>query len=304
MLAVILALATAALVVGCGGGGGGAGSENENKTLTLADIGWTENTAVANLSKILLEEELDYEEVTVQTADLGVVFRGVAEGDLDAFQDVWMPNHSVQLKEAEGDVEQLDPWFDGQTKFSMAVPSYVRTQDGQEVTSIDQLNDTDIEEILGIEPGSIIMQAIPENTIPEYGLEQKLTESSTAAMLAEVQRRYDDEEPFAFIAWSPHWMNDEFDFNYLEDPKKTLTNEDGDLLTEPAEISSVVRKDLKEDDPVAYAFLNEFTLTEEQTNELMAVINEEGDAEEGAQAWLEDNRDLTEPWIQAAKDAQ
>lgn len=298
-LVAVVALAASVLAAGCGGGGSG----QQNTELTLADIGWTENTAVANLSKILLEEEVGYEEVTIQTADLGVVFQGVAEGDLDAFQDVWMPNHSQQLEEAGDDVEQLDPWFDGTTQFSIAVPNYVQTQDGQEVTSIAQIPDTEIQEILGIEPGSIIMQAIPDNTIPEYNLDVDLIESSTSAMLAEVESRYSSEEPFAFIAWSPHWMNEEFDFNYLEDPQETLTNEEGDLLTEPAELSSVVRSDLQEDDPVAYAFLDAFTLTDQQTNELMAVINEAGDPAEGARTWLEDNRDVTEPWVQAANEA-
>lgn len=307
LLVAILALAAAVLAAGCGGGGGagsgetGAGGGGE---LTLADIGWTENTAVANLTKVLLEEDLDYDEVEIQTVDLGIAFTGVAEGDLDAFQDVWEPNHSPQLEEAGDAVEQLDPWFDGQTRFSIAVPTYVQTQDGEEVTSIEQIPNTDIQEIVGIEPGSVIMTAIPENTIPEYGLEAELIEGSTPTMLSEVESRYADEEPFAFIAWSPHWMNEEYDFNYLEDPRETLTNEAGDLLTEPAQLSTVVRQELQGDDPVAYAFLDAFTLTDEQTNELMAVINEAGDPAEGASTWLEDNRDVAEPWLQAARDAQ
>jgi len=40
------------LAGGCGGGGGGG------ETLEIADIGWTENTAIAQTTKVLLEEEL------------------------------------------------------------------------------------------------------------------------------------------------------------------------------------------------------------------------------------------------------
>ena len=66
---------------GCGGGGG-------KKLLDIADIGWTENTAIAQLTKVLLEEELGYEEVTIHTSDLDSVYDSVAKGDLKAFQDV------------------------------------------------------------------------------------------------------------------------------------------------------------------------------------------------------------------------
>ena len=73
------------LTLGCGGGASG-------RTLDIADIGWTENTAIAQLTKVLLEEQLGYEEVTVRTSDLDSVYEDVAEGNLDAFQDVWLPN--------------------------------------------------------------------------------------------------------------------------------------------------------------------------------------------------------------------
>ncbi len=307
---LLAAIAVLALVAGCGGGGGsesggGGGGGGGGGELTLGVAGgWTENEAVSNLSKVVLEDEVGYDEVMVETADLGLVFQGVASGDYDAFQDVWMPNHAQLMSEVEGDVEQLDPWFRGTTKFSIAVPTYVETESGEQVTSIDQLNQTAIEQIIGIEPGAIIMTAIPENTIPEYGLEQELIESSTQGMLSEVENRYEAQEDFAFIAWSPHWMNQRFDFNYLEDPKKTLTNEEGDLLTEPSKLSTIVRADLQEEDPVAYAFLDELTLTEQQVNELEDEIVRAGDPVEGSRIWLEDNRDVIQPWVDAAKRAQ
>lgn len=311
LLSILAALAVAALVAGCGGsggggaGGGGAGGDGGSGggsgggELTLGVAGgWTENEAVSNLSKVILEEDLGYDEVSVETADLGLVFQGVAGGEYDAFQDVWMPNHSVQLEEVKDDVEQLDPWFQGETRFSIAAPSYMN------INSIDQLNDTGAEQIIGIEPGAIIMTAIPENTIPEYDLNQELVESSTQGMLAEIERRFEAEEEFAFIAWSPHWMNTEYDFTYLEDPKNTLVNEQGDSLTQPSELSSIVRADLREEDPVAYAFLDEFTLTEDQLNELMTEIKDAEDPIEGSRAWLEGHRDVVQPWIDAAEGAR
>src|SRR3954454_13462336 len=89
------------LAPGCGGG-------DEGKTLTIADIGWTENTAIAHLTKALLEEQLGYEEVTIKTSDLDSVYDDVAKGDLDAFQDVWLPNQRSLLESVQDNVEQLD----------------------------------------------------------------------------------------------------------------------------------------------------------------------------------------------------
>ena len=299
-LALVLALMVGVLAAGCGGSGGGSqGSEGEAKTLKLGvAAGWTENIAVANLVKVLLEEDLGYQTVETQTVDLGIAFEGVGNGDLDAFQDMWLPNHAAQLESVEDDVEQLDPWYTGDSKFGIVVPSYMN------ITSIEELNDAGVTEIVGIDPGAIITTAILENTIPEYDLNAKYIQSSEAAMLSEVEKRYKNEEPFAFIGWTPHWMNETYDIVYLEDPEETLTNPDGDPLDQ-AELSTIVREDLKDEDPVAHAMLSEYKLDEEQANSLEAAINEAGydDPTVGVKTWVGENRDVVDPWVEAAKQA-
>lgn len=296
LLAVVLALVVALVVAGCGSGGSsGSSGDNSSKTLTLGNIGWTENIAINGLTKVILEEDLGYQEVELQTLDLGLVFEGVGGGDVDAFQDVWMPNHEALLSEVENDVEHLDPWYQGETAFGLAVPSYM-----EDVNSIADLNQSGVDRIIGIEPGAILVQKTEDDVIPAYNLDLELEASSTAAMLSEVSRLYPDEEPFVFMGWSPHWMNTEYDFKYLEDPKNAQGN-----LDEPAKISSIVNEDLEGDDPVAYAFLNEISLTEEDLNSLEdEILAADDDAVAGATAWLEQNRDVVKPAIDAAKQAQ
>jgi glycine betaine/proline transport system substrate-binding protein len=289
LLAVVLALAVGALTAGCGG----SAQDEELEELNLANIGWDENVAVSNLTKILLEEELSYETVELRRTDLDSAYQAVATGELDAFQAVWMPNQTALLGEVAEDVEQLDPWFLGTTEQGMAVPSYM------DVTSIALLNETDAEHILGIEPSSVVMQAVADGVIPEYGLKQRLVEAPTEGMLAEVGIRYNNKEDFAFLAWSPHWMNQRYDFRYLEDPKDAM----GDT-NDPAEISTIVKEDLQEEEPVAYTFLEALKLTEEQINDLENVINEEGDPLKGSRRWVRDNRDVVQPWIADASNAQ
>jgi glycine betaine/proline transport system substrate-binding protein len=306
LLVLVVALTVAALVVGCGGGGGSGSSENKTLTLGVAG-GWTENEAIAAMTKVVLEEDLGYQTVETKVLDLGLVFEGVAGGDLNAFQDVWLPNHQQQMAEVEGDVEHLDPWYEGQTTFGLAVPDYMA-----DTKSIADLNQSGAERIIGIEPGAVITTKIEENVIPDYNLTLEHEPSSTQAMLAEVERLYKDKEPFVFPPWCPNPMCGHvegvfptneygglYDFRYLEDPKNSLGN-----LDEPAKISSIVSEDLSEDDPVAYAFLKTIRMNAEELVTLEDEIAKAGDPVKGAKAWLEDNRDVVQPAIDAAKQAQ
>src|SRR3954469_12405704 len=122
LLAVILALVTSVVVAGCGGGGGSP----ENKQLNLGvATGWDEAAVVSNLSKLVMENDLGYKEVKLQELELGPVIQGVGSGDLDAYQDIWLPNHQQQIDEVKDDIVQLDPWYQGQTEFGIAVPTYM-----------------------------------------------------------------------------------------------------------------------------------------------------------------------------------
>jgi glycine betaine/proline transport system substrate-binding protein len=312
LLALTSALVVAILVLaGCGGGGGGGASSTSGGTLTLGNIGWTENVAVSNLTKVVLEEDFDYQEVELKTLDVGLLFEGVAGGELDAFQDVWMPNQEQLLSEVDNDVEHLEPWYEGETTFGLAVPSYMKG-----VTSIADLNQSGAERIIGIKPGAVISTKIEQNVIPEYNLKLEHEPSSTAAMLAEVDGLYKDKEPFVFPPWCPHpmcgevsgWQGEEsarelpgmYDFRYLEDPKNAQGN-----LDQPAKISAIVNEDLPDDDPVAYAFIENLRLNED---ELISLENEiaaaDDNAPKGVQAWLKENQDVVQPAIDAAKKEQ
>ena len=287
LLAAIVALVLGVLTLtGCGGLG-------QDKLLLLANIGWDENVAVSNLTKVLLEDELGYESIEIRTQDnLDSTYRDVAGGEMDAFQDVWLPNQRALLEKVAGDVEHLDPWFLGKTKQGMAVPAYM------DVRSIDQLNGTDAQFIFGIEPSSVMMHKVGEEVVPAYGLQQKLVAAPTAGMLDEVGRLYATRENFVFLAWSPHWMNQRYKIRYLEDPKDAMgpTND-------PAKCSTIVRGGLRDGDPVAYAFMDALELTEEQINDLESVINDEDDPLVGARRWASENREVVRPWIEAASNA-
>jgi glycine betaine/proline transport system substrate-binding protein len=300
LLALMSALVVAVLVlVGCGGGGA---SSSSGGTLTLGELtGWPEDAAVDGVTKVILEEDLGYDEVKIELLDVGLLFEGVAGGDLDAFQDVWLPNHKKLLAEVENDVEHLDPWYTGRTTFGLAVPDYM-----SDVKSIADLNQSGAKEIIGIEPGAVISEQVPKHVIPEYNLKLEYKPSSTAAMLAEVERLYKDKEPFVFPPWCPSTHCNAYDYHYLKDPKNALGNLDyGPQSDTSASISSIVNEDLPDDEPVAYAFMSNLRLNEDELVSLEKEITAaDDDAVKGAKAWLKENKDVVQPAIDAAKKEQ
>ena len=295
LLVVILAVVVGAMATGCGG----SSPENQELNLGVA-TGWDENQVVANMTKILLEEELGYGEVRLTELELGPVFQGVGSGDLDAFQDMWLPNHQAQLSEVENDVVQLSPWYQGQTEFGIGVPTYMT-----DVNTIPDLNNTNLTQIIGIEPGAVISEKIPDSVIPTYDLNQEYVESSTAGMLSEIERLFNEEEEFAFTPWRPHWMNQKYSengermFKFLGDPEDALEE-----LNDAATISTIVNEDLPDEDPVAYAFMENLRLTEDQVNEIENIDPQ--DYAGATRTWLEDenNRNSLQPAIDAAREAQ
>jgi glycine betaine/proline transport system substrate-binding protein len=290
------ALAGASLlgVAGCGSGGG---SGSASKSLTLGSIGWTENVAVSNLTKVALGDEMGYNVTLKGPLDLGPMFQGLASGDLDAFQDVWLPNHEQYLSKPQikPRVEVLKPWYQGTTKYGITVLSYMKG-----ITSIADLNHAGTNEITGIEPGAAFMPVIENKVIPAYNLNMKLVTSSTAGMLAEVQKKNAAKEPIVFTGWSPHWMNQVYDIVYLDDPK----NAQG-AFDNPSKITCAVNKDLASSDAAAYAYLKNISLTESQVNDMEDYMRKAGtgNEEQGVRKWYKKNKDVVKPWLDAAKKA-
>jgi glycine betaine/proline transport system substrate-binding protein len=290
MTSLLLLAAAGTLTAGCGFGGGG--------DLTLGYLGWDENVANSYLTEVLLEEELGYENVELKLADdVGPVYRDLIEGETDAFLDAWMPNHEQFVKRGRDRIEvSREPWYVDPTRYGIAVPDYM-----QDVRSISDLDSSGTDMITGIEPGAVLMKKIETDVVPRYQLQSSLVGVTTPAMLAELEQAYSMEEPFVFLAWSPHWMNQEYEFRYLSDPKNAMGSVDA-----PQTLHSVTREGFAEDEPVAYALINAMRLDEDQVGSLELAINGAEDPETGVSRWLEEkeNRKLVRPWIEAAKNAQ
>ena len=155
--------------------------------------------------------------------------------------------------------------------------------------------------ITGLQPGAVMMEKIDAKVIPRYRLHSSLVEATTPAMLAGLEKAYRMQEPFVFLAWSPHWMNQEYDFRYLSDPKNAMGSVDA-----PQSLHAVTREGLADDEPAAYALIGAMRLNEDQVGSLEISINNADEPETGVRRWLQEreNRELIGPWVEAAKNAQ
>ncbi len=287
LLAVILALVVGVLVSACA-------PREESGNIRLGDIGWDESQAIANLTKILLEEDMGYTVDIQRLESPPLLFQAVGQGEIDAFQDVWLPNHQAFLDEQEDQVQLLDYWYEGETSFGIAVPTYV------DVTSLEELPNSNIDTIYGIEPGTPMMDKINDRVVPTYNLNQQIVEAGTQGMLSQVDDLYKNQEPFAFVAWTPHWMNRYYEYRYLDDPEDAQEE-----LNDPAQVTAVVNSDFASRRPDVVALLNAIRLDEDELNEIEDEARNAGDDyEEGARRWLENNRDKAQSWVDEAKASQ
>jgi len=263
---------------GSGDGGGGGG---DSKELTIGYIPWDEDIAVTYLWEHVLEEE-GYD-VEVQQLDVAPTFAGLAQGDIDLFFDTWLPVTHEDYWEQYGDqIEDLGVWYDN-AKLTIAVPDYV---DAQSIGDLQGMGDTFDGTITGIESGAGLTRVTQEEAMPTYGLDEyQLRTSSTTAMLAELQKATEAQEPIVVTLWRPHWAYAAYPIRDLEDPEGAM----GDA----EEIHVVGREGFSEDFGDLAGWLENFTMDDEQLGDLEKLVLQDNpdDPAAGVDQWVADNQE-------------
>ena len=261
----------------------------EGETVTIGWMPWEEAIAVTNLWDVILSD--NGFEVEQQQLDPGIVFEGISTGDLDLFFDAWLPNtHSNYMDQYGEEVDDLGPWLE-EAPLTWVVPSYV-----EDINSIEDLQDNaDMfdGQIIGIEAGAGLTDISINEVLPAYGLEDdyEVVTSSTPAMLSELETAIENEEPIVVTLWRPHPAYGQFDLKDLEDPEVALG--------EPDQIHTISRTGFADDYPEVAAAIGNFEFGHEALSDLeVQVLEEEGQELEAARAWLEENMDVVEPWLE------
>ncbi|GAB3113253.1 glycine betaine ABC transporter substrate-binding protein [Janibacter alkaliphilus] len=270
------------------GDSGGSGEGGDKGTITMGFIpSWTDGLSTA----YLLEDQLEKQGYTVEMEELteaAPLYTALSQGDVDMYPSAWPEvTHASYMDEYGDDIEDIGTYYDN-AKLTFAVPEY------SEIQSIEDLPDMASEldgKIIGIEPGAGLTEATQDSVIPEYGLDSdfELVTSSTAGMLAELEKATDAEEEIVVTLWRPFWANSEFGMRDLEDPKGALGESEG--------LHFLGTAGFAEEFPEAAELIEGIQLDDEQYGSLEdMVVNEygEGKEAEAIDAWLEENPEAFE----------
>jgi glycine betaine/proline transport system substrate-binding protein len=266
-------LATTLGIVGTGGGGG------KGKPITIGYIPWDEDIAVTQLWKAELEKR-GYT-VTLRQVDAGPLFAGLGQGDIDLFFDAWLPaTHADYYNRYKDKIEDVGVWYD-KASMQIAVP---KTEPVNSLADLKGQSSRYKRRIFGIEPGAGEMKIVKTKVQPAYGLgDYKVVESSTAAMLAELDRSVKNNQPVAVTLWKPHWAYTKFPIKPLADPQNAFGSAE--------KIHTLGRQGFAKDFPDLDGWLKKFTMSDAQLFPLEDLVMNKykGKEAKGVAEWEKQN---------------
>ena len=279
--AALAALTMATSLAACGSDDGGAKADD---TITMAVIpGWTDSTSMAALWTAILDDK-GYNVQTKEIGDAPLTYTSLNRGDVDIYPSAWPEVTHKKLVAKYPKLEDLGAYYQGAV-LTIAVPDYSKLHSLEDLKGKGGDYDG---KIVGIEPGSGLVGMAKDSMLPAYGLEgeYKIVTSSTATMLAELQRAISKKQDIIVTLWRPFWANAKFPVRDLADPKGAMGSPEG--------LHEVARPGFAEDHPDVAAMMAKAKMTDDQYGTLEdMVVNEYGKGKEveAARAWLAKNPD-------------
>lgn len=290
---IALAGATALALTGCASTSDSGATDDSGDSTGGADRaielavfnGWDEGIAASYLWEAILTEH-GYE-VELTYADVAPVFAGLANADFDFVLDGWLPvTHADYIAEYGDDLVDLGPWNED-AALTVAVNADAPIDSLTELAAAaDDFNN----EIVGIEPGSGLMGAMRDAVVPGYGLDDmNLIESSTPAMLAELQSATDAGENIVVTLWTPHWAYNAFPIKNLEDPEGALGGAEG--------IHTLTATTFESDFPEVNEWLSSWSMPSDLLYSLEDAMFNQYDGDDYGpivQDWIAENQDYVD----------
>jgi glycine betaine/proline transport system substrate-binding protein len=202
-------------------------------------------------------------------------------------------------------------------KIGWYVPTYL-VDENPDIATVEGLNanaDTfataetgDKGQFLGGDPSFV---SFDEEIIESLNLDFEVVYAgSEAALLAELEAAYENEEPLLFYFYKPHWAFVDYDLTEVELPE--YTDECGEIAAQkdpagydcdyPEDVLyKAVNEQLGESDPAAFEFLSNMSYTNAEQEAIAHLIDvEDLDPEEAAQQWVDENEDVWSAWLPTA----
>jgi glycine betaine/proline transport system substrate-binding protein len=287
---------------------GSGGTEN----IVLVQNPWTASALNAEIAKRLIEENLG-NPVEITSVDENTMFAGLAAGDLDACLEVWPSGITADEQEYldDGTVVSIGElgvvgqigWF---------VPDYVQEQ-WPETATWEAFTDPelcrefaspetgDLGRFLGTDPS---YSQYDEAIISNLGLHLQVVYSgSEAATVAALDSAVASESPILMYWWVPTAAAAKYNLVQVELPEYTE-----ECYADPEEVDCAYPEDvlikigssrLADKDPAVQAFLERFSLTNDDQSGMLPAVEIDGEpAADIAAQWVEDNEDVWSAWFE------
>ena len=284
---------------------------------------WPSVNATAHVLKVAIEENLGLE-VELQNGTNPIVFEAMDKGSMHAHPEVWLPNqsnlHNTYVKE-KGTVVQ-NP--NGVEAFQgMCIPKAFAEENG--IESIDDLTNPDIAALFdsdGDGKGEIWIGApgwastnVEKIRAKSYGYDQTFTleESDETLAYANLDNAIKQNEPWVGFCYTPHYVFVLHDLHILTEPEYDeagwnviqptddpawLEKSSAGMAWDSAYLHLHYAKELEDSHPeVATLFKNMKLDTDTVSAMTYALVVDEKDPLEYAQAWVADNEDTVLGWM-------
>lgn len=258
--------------------------KNQNKKhVDFVYADWTEGIAMVHVAQRILEDQ-GYD-VSLQKADVALVFSTLAKGDADVFLEAWLPDfHKNFMDEYSDDLEELDTIYKG-GKAGLVVPQYVGIDS---ISELNEFKDKFNREIIGIEAGAVAMNTT-RKMIDSLGLDFELNTSSESGMLATLRKRTNEKKWVVVYGWKPHWMFNRYDLKFLKG--------NSEIYGSTQYIIAFSRLGFKDNNPYVARFVKNMKLDDETMGDLMETFDKTDDEEKAAKKWVKEHPDIVSEWL-------
>jgi glycine betaine/proline transport system substrate-binding protein len=250
--------------------------------------GWDDSVATTNVAARIIEKRLGYPVQIVPVA-AGMMWEGVARGDLDATLSAWLPvTQGAYWDKYRTKVVDLGENFTD-ARIGLIVPA---DADANSIADLEARKSEFGGRIVGIDAGAGVM-AKTSDAIKAYGLDYRLMPSSGAAMTAELARAIHAKQPVIVTGWAPHWMFAKWQLKFLDDPKK--------VYGEAEHVDNVVNPGLETKAKPVVAFLKQFQWKPGEIDGVMLAAQNGAKPDVAADQWIAAHPERVDSWLAGAQ---
>lgn len=263
----------------------GAGYAADKPTIKIGYVeGWADSVATTQVAARIIKDKLGYP-VEMVPVSAGIMWQGVARGDLDATLSAWLPvTHDSYYQQFKDKVVIAGTNY-ANARVGLIVPDYAPAK------SIADLNAQKAAfqgRIVGIDAGAGVVKHT-ETAIKQYKLDYSLLTSSGPGMAAELARAEKDHKPIIVTGWIPHWMFAKWKLRFLDDPQKVY----GDA----EHVDSVLNPGLNAKAPTVVSFLRKMSWKPEEIGKVMLDVENGAKPAQAAENWVKANPAVVDGWL-------